>query len=593
MPVITFAYEDLKEFGINIENNKLIDVLPMLGSDIEDFDADTIKVEFFPNRPDQLSVEGVARSLKGFINQETGIPQYEVSKSGITVTVNSEIQKIRPYIGFAIIEGLSFNDDKLKKIMDFQESLHWVLGRDRKKVAIGIHDYNKISGPFKYIASKGNQNPFVPLDKENEMTPQEILDNHDKGLDYAHLLDEFERYPLILDKNDNVLSMPPIINGELTKLKNSTENIVVDVTGTDEKVVNQTLNIICSSFAEAGGKIKSLDIIYESENGDSSLNSSKTITTPNLATKFKTLNVATCCELIGITLTADEIQKLISKARMNSEILNKEQLKVEIPAYRVDILHEVDLVENVAIQYCINKIKSEIPKIDTFANESNWLKSDKIIREVMIGIGFQEIMSLMLTSEKSHYVNMNLISNSDTNDNTDNANNSNNANKNSSEWENKELKEKLAKVPCVQVAQPITTDRTIIRTSLINGLIEFLEDNKHEDLPQKIFEIGDVLYIDESQETNTKIVKKLAGAICHSKANFTEIKSIVAKLLNDLGYDFEILSSDNKSFIEGRVASIKGSSKNGTITGFFGELSPKVITNFNLEYPVVAFEIEF
>lgn len=585
MPVITFKYDDLKEFGIDIKNNKLIDILPMLGSDIEDFSENDIKVEFFPNRPDQLSVEGVARSLKGFINQETGIPIYELEKSGLSVTVDSEIQKIRPYIGFAIIEEVSFSENKLKKIRDFQESLHWVLGRDRKKVAIGIHDYNKIEGPFKYIATAPNQNSFVPLDKENKMIPQEILEEHKKGVDYAHLLDEFENYPLILDKNDNVMSMPPIINGELTKLTSSTKNIIVDVTGTDEKVVNQTLNIICSSFGEAGGKIKSLDIIYENNNNEFS----KIIkTTPNLSTKFKALNAATCSELIGIDLTTKEIKKLIAKARMNSEIVDNNTLTVEIPSYRVDILHEVDLVENVAIQYCINKIKSEVPKIDTFASESNWFKSDKVIRELMIGIGFQEIMSLMLTSEKSHYVNMNLLENSQNSNNNTNNNNRDNINNNTTYIEGE-----LSKIPRVQVAQPITTDRTMIRTSLIYGLIEFLEDNKHEDLPQKIFEIGDVLYIDESQETNTKVVKKLAGAICHSKANFTEIKSIVAKLLNDLGYKKEIASSNNQSFIEGRVANISGVSENGSINGFFGEISPKVITNFNLEYPIVVFEIEF
>lgn len=145
----------------------------------------------------------------------------------------------------------------------------------------------------------------------------------------------------------------------------------------------------------------------------------------------------------------------------------------------------------------------------------------------------------------------------------------------------------------VQVSKPITIDRTMIRKSLINSLMEFLEDNKHEDLPQKIFEIGDTLYIDNSKETNVKTVKKLAGAICHSTANFTEIKSTIASILANLGYKIEISALDNKTFIEGRVASVKGTSKNSNINGFFGEISPEVISNFELEYPVIAFEIEF
>ena len=263
MPVITFKYEDLKDLGIDMDKDELINTLPMMSSDIEDHDDEEIKVEFFPNRPDCLSVEGVARSFKGFLGQETGLPQYEIIPSDEKVTVTKEVADIRPYIGFAKIENVEFTGDKLKYIMDFQENLHWVIGRDRKKVAIGIHNADVISGPFKYIATAKDENAFVALEQSEKMTPEEILTEHDKGAAYAHLIDKFDKYPLILDKDDNVLSMPPIINGELTKLTEDTKNIIVDVTGTDERAVNQCLNIICSSFAEVGGQIKSMDVIYE------------------------------------------------------------------------------------------------------------------------------------------------------------------------------------------------------------------------------------------------------------------------------------------------------------------------------------------
>ncbi|MBZ9571249.1 phenylalanine--tRNA ligase subunit beta [Methanobrevibacter sp. TMH8] len=549
MPVITFKYQDLKELGIDMEDDKLIDILPMLGSDIEDFDDETIKVEFFPNRPDQLSVEGVSRSLKGFISQETGLPEYEVEESGESVFVDKEIENIRPYIAFALIKDVDFTGDKLKQIMDFQENLHWVIGRDRKKVAIGIHNLDVINGDYKYIASSPDENSFVPLEHSNELNPQEILNEHEKGSKYAKLISEFDKYPLILDKDDNILSMPPIINGELTKLTEDTKNILVDVTGTDYRGVNQTLNIICSSFGEVGGKIESLNIVYED----------KTITTPDLSPKVRTVRVDVCNELIGgVRLDANDVVKFMLKARMDAEVIDENEVMVKVPSYRIDILHEVDLVENVAIQYCINKIEAKLPDVSTIAYENNWFKSEKIIRELLVGLGFQEVMSLMLTSEESHYEKM-----------------------------------KQKEDEHVQVAKPITIDRTMIRKSLINSLMEFLEDNKHEDLPQKIFEIGDTLYLDEEKETKVNSVKKLAGAICHSTANFTEIKSTVASVLANLGYNMEISSSENPTFIEGRVADVKGTSPNGKVKGFFGEVSPEVITNFELEYPVIAFEIEF
>ncbi|WP_298520328.1 phenylalanine--tRNA ligase subunit beta [uncultured Methanobrevibacter sp.] len=549
MPVITFKYQDLKDLGIDMEKDELIDTLPMMSSDIEDFDDEEIKVEFFPNRPDNLSVEGVARSFKGFIGQETGFPDYEVVESGEYVTVDEDVAEIRPYIGFAKIENVDFSGDKLKYVMDFQENLHWVIGRDRKKVAIGIHNADVVKGPFKYIATPKDANAFVPLEKDVEMTPDEILTQHEKGKDYAHLIESFDKYPLILDCDDNILSMPPIINGELTKLKEDTANIIVDVTGTDERAVNQALNIICSSFAEVGGQIKSMEVRY----------ADKTIVTPDLTPQEQNVHVDTANELIGGTsLTAEDIKELLLKARFGAEIIDDNEVKAIIPAYRVDILHEVDVVENIAVQYHINDVVAKLPDINTVAYENNWFKAESTIREVMIALGFQEVMSLMLTNEEAHYAKMN-------------------------------QEEK----PHVQVARPITIDRTMIRTSLINSLMEFLEDNKHEDLPQKIFEIGDVLYLDETKENKTVASKKLAGVICHSTANFTEIKSVVTSVLSNLGYTMEISDSENKTFIEGRAADVEGKAQKGTVNGFFGEVSPEVITNFTLEYPVIAFEIEF
>ena len=549
MPVITFKYQDLKDLGIDMDKDELIDTLPMMSSDIEDFDDEEIKVEFFPNRPDNLSVEGVARSFKGFIGQEIGFPDYKVEESGEYVTVDKDVAEIRPFIGFAKIDNVDFTGDKLKYVMDFQENLHWVIGRDRKKVAIGIHNADVVEGPFKYIATPNDANAFVPLEKDSEMTPDEILTEHDKGKAYAHLIENFDKYPLILDKDDNVLSMPPIINGELTKLREDTKNIIVDVTGTDERAVNQALNIICSSFAEVGGQIKSMEVRY----------ADKTIVSPDLTPQEMNVHVDTANELIGGTdLTAEDIKGLLLKTRFDAEIIDENEVKAIIPAYRVDILHEVDIVENIAVQYHINDVVAELPDINTVAYENDWFKAEATIREVMIALGFQEVMSLMLTNEEAHYEKMN-----------------------------------QPEEPHVQVARPITIDRTMIRTSLINSLMEFLEDNKHEDLPQKIFEIGDVLYLDESKENKTVASKKLAALVCHSTANFTEIKSIVTSVLSNLGYSMEISDSENKTFIEGRAADFVGEAEKGTVKGFFGEVSPEVITNFTLEYPVIAFEIEF
>lgn len=547
MPVINFTYQNINQLlGTSIDKGELINLLPMIGSDIEDYDDENLKVEFFPNRPDHYSVEGIARTLKGFLDIEKGIPKYELSPSGTTITVDPELEGIRPYTSCALVEDIKLDDEKLVQIMEFQEDLHWVLGRDRKKVAIGIHNLDVLTPPFFYKAGAPEGDSFVPLDTDKEMNLQEILENHKKGRAYAHIIEKFNKYPLIVDSEDNVLSMPPIINGELTKLTTETKNVFVDVTGTDQKAVDHTLNIITTSLAETGAKIKTLDVVYKD----------KTRTLPDLTPKKKVLKIKNAQKMIGIDSSRDEIIEMLRRVRLDALTLNEDEIEVSIPPYRIDVLHEVDIIENVAIGYDFRKIKAQLPDVATVASEDPHKNFENQLREIMVGHGFYEVMSLMLTSEEQHYQKMNLPSGER-----------------------------------VVVAQPISQDRTMIRKSLLNGLMEFLEDNTHEELPQKIFEVGEVVYLDEAAETGTRGVSKLAALVTHSTANFTEIKSLTASLISNLGLTMDVKPLDHPSFIKGRCAKLVA--EEGKVKGFFGEVSPLVISNFNLEYPVVAFELEF
>ncbi len=558
MPVINFSYEYFNQvLGRKITKDQLIDMLPMIGSDIEHYDDENLKVEFFPNRPDYYSVEGIVRTVKGFLGIEEGIPNYDISKSGMSMKVDPELRNIRPFTACCIVEEISIDEDRLKGLMDFQEDLHWVLGRDRKKVAIGIHNLDVIKAPFNYLAAEPDKYEFIALETSEKMNLKEILEDHKKGKKYAHLVEKYDKYPLIIDSENNILSMPPIINGELTKLSEKTKNVLIDVTGTDERAVNFALNIIACSFAESGGKIKTMEIIYED----------RTVETPDLTPKMMHVQLENARKILGVELSADDVVKMLRKVRLGAEVISEDKIAVLIPSYRIDILHEVDIIENIAIGYCIRRIGPELPEIATVAYPDIGKSFENRVREIMIGMGFYEVMSLMLTSEDQHYSNMQL--------NMDDH---------------------------VMVAQPISQDRTMIRKSLMNGLMEFLEDNKHEELPQKIFEVGDVAYLDLKTETGTKIVKKIAAAVTHSNANFTEIKSITYSFISNIGLKMKLESFNHPSFIKGRCATFKGvyvddegniDVKKGSVEGFFGELDPEVITNFELEYPVVAFEAEF
>ncbi|KAF5423684.1 MAG: phenylalanyl-tRNA synthetase beta chain, partial [Candidatus Methanomarinus sp.] len=214
MPVIKLYYEDIEALT-GTDRDTFIKRIPMIGADIERIEEDYIDIEFFPDRPDLYSPEGVARAMRGFLDIETGLTNYQVKRSDISITLDEGIKHIRPYLGCAVVRGLRFDDYSIESLMAVQEDLHWGLGRDRKKVSIGIHDISKVTPPFRYIATDPEFS-FVPLDFTDPMTMQDILKRHPKGTKYAHLMEEFKTYPLILDANNQVLSFPPIINGELT-----------------------------------------------------------------------------------------------------------------------------------------------------------------------------------------------------------------------------------------------------------------------------------------------------------------------------------------------------------------------------------------
>lgn len=555
MPVINFTYEELfEQLGEKIPKDELINILPMISSDVESYDDVEVKAEFFPNRPDYYSVEGIVRSLKGYLELEKGIPEYDVKKTDTTITVDSELENIRPYVACCMIKNVKIDDNQLRNIMEFQEHLHWVIGRDRKKVAIGIHDLDKVEGPFYYKAGNPNETSFIPLESRENLTLNEILENHEKGEKYAKLLKEFDKYPLIVDGNGNIMSMPPIINSELTKLTTKTTNLFIDVTGTDINAVTNALNIIAANLSENGATIETIEVNYPYHDNK---------TYPDFEPKIIDVHTKTAQEYIGIDLTADKIVETLEKTRFNATKINEETVRVTVPRYRIDILHEVDIIENIALGYGFNELPAQLPDFATVANPDSKRQFDQILEQVMIGLSFTEIKSLMLTSETQHYTKL-----------------------------RKEVEEDR-----VTVAQPITQDRTMIRKSLINSLLEFLEDNKHEELPQKIFEIGDVAYINENAETKMVTVKKLAAAQISSVANFTTIKSIVESFVANMGFEMELEDHDDSAFIKGRCAKFttKPLNKNTPFTfkGYFGEIHPEVLTNFELEYPVIAFEVEF
>ena len=546
MPVITLYRDRFSKFvGRSLTVGEMAKWLPWIGFDEEEVGTDYVKIEFNPNRVDFSSPAGVARAFQGLMGWKTGLPKYVVHKSDITLSIDESVQKVRPYMLSAVVKNIELDEDAVREIMEIQEDLHWGVGRDRIKASIGVHNLDTVKPPFTYLAADPDEVKFVPLAKTEEMTLREILEKHEKGIGYKHLVDWSPKYPLFIDADGEVLSMPPIINGELTRVDVETRNLLLDVTGPDLKAVEQSLNVLVTALADMGGKIESVQVKCPD----------RTIVSPDLTPQKMKLRRSYANELLGLRLSKNKLIECLKKCRLNARKAEDGTIDVEIPAYRIDILHEVDLVEEVAIGYGYYRLKPTKPKVVTTGSFHEATRLSNVVRQVMVGLGFTEVMNFILTNKDIQF---------------------------------RRMRRKPEKT--VKIANPASSEYNIARTSLLPSLMKNLMDNKHESFPQRIFEVSDVISVNVKNECRSERSLQVAGVSSHSTANFTEIKSTAEALLANLGlYIWKIKPASNSSFIEGRVATIQLRNKE---IGFLGEIHPEVLNNFELENPVSGFEID-
>lgn len=538
MPVVTFDYNDfINILGYKISKSDLIEKLPMIGADLDKVEDDEISIEFFPDRPDLASVEGIARASRAFFGFETGLKKYEIKKSDIVINVEKSVKNVRPFVVTALVKNVTMTDELIASLMELQEKLHGGIGRNRKKVAIGVHNFEPVEPPFTYKAVDPDSVQFVPLNKVESMTMNEILKRHEKGVDYAFILEGFDKHPLIVDKYNNVLSYPPIINGTLTEVTPFTTDLFIDITGTDRKAINCVLNIITTSLAERGGQIYSTKVIDEG----------KTYITPKLDPIKRDLSLDYINKILGTNLGGKEVIKCIKKMGYNAIIKNKNYVSIEIPAWRADILHDIDLVEDVAVGYGYDNYEMDLPKDLTFGKKLPNRDFYDSLRNIMIGLGFNEVTTFTISNEKDEFSRLGL------------------------NFGNR-----------VEIENPIGEEFSCLRIGLIPSLLKILNENRHHPLPQQIFELGIVVNKDFKNQYNLAFLK------IDAKANFTECKSLADAIMRDIGCTYIIKDKYHPAFVKGRCAAIIVNNKE---SGFFGELHPKTISEFKLEYPIIALEI--
>jgi phenylalanyl-tRNA synthetase beta chain len=519
--------------------------LPWLGVDLKETGLDYVKIEFNPNRVDLCSHAGVARAFKGLMGWQTGLPEYRLKNGKTVLRVDKSVSDIRPYMLAAVVRHIKIDEDTVAELMEIQEDLHWGIGRDRKKASIGVHNLDAVHAPFTFEAVPPDSVRFVPLDKTEEMTLQKVLERHEKGIAYRHLVDWASRYPLLVDKDNQVLSMPPIINGELTRVSSDVRNLFLDVTGTDYNAVSRSLNVLVTTLAEMDAEIEKVTVEYPNH----------TESSPDLSPQRMQLRTAYANETLGLHLTELEAKKCLKKCRLDAKKVGEMTLEVLIPAYRIDLLHEIDLVEEVAIGYGYYRMKPTLPIVVTVGGEHAAGKLAGSVRQILTGLGFTEVMNFTLTNEETHYAKM----------------------------QKKEGK-------AARLANPVSIEYTILREELMPGLMQNLMDNRSESFPQRLFEVSDVVKVNMRVENRCERRLHSAGVVSYANANFTEIKSVVEALLTNVDLKkWQINAAKHPSNIEGRTVSLTAGNRQ---IGVLGEIHPQVLNNFELENPVAAFEVD-
>ena len=538
MPVVELSYTRLQKLIGKVTKKQISDSLPFLGLDIESEDKDLIRIEYSPNRPDYSTDFGIAFGLQGLLRIKTGAIKLNIKKSNkYAVFVQSRVSKVRPFVTGIVAKNGKIDDKTIKQLMTMQEDLHFGIGRKRKKSSIGIHDLDVISFPLVYTTTN-RHHKFIPLNSKKELSISEILKNTPVGKDYGSILGNSTQVPIILDANQQTVSFPPIINAAATTVTTKTKNLFVEITGINKDDAEDMLSVVATVLQSAGFTLESVQI-------SGTKNSS-----PKLEQKKISVNSSLINQILGLNLSTSKIISSLKKSRLDASTKGKNIICV-IPAYRFDIFGPMDLVEEVALGYGIQNLEPTLSPSQTLGQKHPNSINLKLISSIMTGLGFMEVLNSSLTSKRILY------------DNT-----------------------KRDSTKIISVLDSKSLEHTILRDSLLPGLINSLAKNIHESYPQKLFEIGTIFNKTSSVTEETH----LCAVSSHKDANFSEIKSVLQSVIQLVfGKTCETKPTIDLTFEKGNVGSII---VNGKTVGTVGEISKPTKDNFKLREPIVSFEIK-
>jgi len=545
MPKIEVSRSDLESLlKYKIKDSELEKFFLCSKCEVDGVEGDILKIDIKDsNRPDLWSVEGVAREVRKD-RSEKGLKEYLFDKSEYTVDVG-DMKNIAKYVAAAIVRDVDISDEFLISLVNMQEKIAGSYGKKRSELSMGMYDLKKINGKkLKYFLGDKKTVKFVPLGFEEEMTLEKVLKNHKKGQEYGHLLAGYDKYPVWQDEKGKIMSMPPIVNSnDSGKVEVGKNDLFIEVTGITQEKVNVALMIVCMAFADRGAKVESITVDYGKEK----------IVTPHFQKEKMEISKQKIFDYIGMEISEKDLIDLLERKGYDVKIV-KDKVTVEYPNYRIDIMHPVDVIEDILISIGYNQIKPEkldVQSTGSLLEKTTWADN---LRLLGIGAGLQEVMTFTLTSKEKQFGKMKI------------------------------------KNKAVTIANPMSESIEIFRTSIVPEHLDFLVKNQHISYPQNVFEVGKIL-----EENEKEISEKIffTAALCYEGVDYTYAKRLAEFVLNNIDVtDKKYTGVEHHSFIEGRVAKIEYKLNGKKREGIIGELSPEVLKNFNLDMPVAVFELD-
>lgn len=519
------------------------------------------KIEIGANRYDLLCAEGMIRALLVF-QSKLKPPKYELSspKTMERLEVDPSVLAVRPHVIGAVLRGVTFTKERYDSFIDLQDKLHQNLARKRTLASVGTHDLDTIKGPFKYMAKAPKDIKFVPLNQTKEFTSAELMelyatDSHIKA--FLPIIRDSPVYPVIYDANGVVLSLPPIINGEHSKITLKTKNVFIECTCTDLTKGKIVLDTLVTMFSEYCSKPFSIEPVTTVTNGVSEVY-------PTLRYRTETIQSKEVNGLVGVQQSSQEVAKLLSKMCLES-VVNKDQtITVTIPPTRHDVIHPCDIYEDVAIAYGYNNIVKTTPKTLTVAQQLPINKLTDQLRESTAQSGFTEALTFSLCSRDDVSTKM---------------------------------RKTIESIPAVHIGNPKTLEFQVARTALLPGLLKTVQANRKMPLPLKLFEISDVVLKDLATEVGARNERHMSAVFYNKTPGFEIIHGLLDRIMQLLevplsleksSCGYYLRSSDDESYFPGRAAEIVAY---GQVIGRLGVLHPEVVTAFELNLPCSALEI--